>query len=202
MTRCPDECTDEYEDPDGAFEDEDDTGFNPHPEIWMIRCPNLHRDEKVRTTFNGVLFARLGGEAMSAGDVSPRQAYVGRLTEPQLTAYHQAHYLWNAHKTPAQILDFLDALDGVRNALDAKPHAETPAQPAQGENETGRAPSVPPVDDKPATAQVNLARRLLEIYIERGNPITAKALQAEAQIAHGGTLAEGKFDLQGHAGRA
>ena len=27
------EPEDEYEDPDGAFEDEDDTGFDPHPEI-------------------------------------------------------------------------------------------------------------------------------------------------------------------------
>jgi hypothetical protein len=29
----PDEACDEYEEQDGCFEDEDDTGFEPHPEI-------------------------------------------------------------------------------------------------------------------------------------------------------------------------
>lgn len=84
----------------------------------MIRCPNL-RDEKSRGNFNVVL-QRLGGEAMSADDIAPRQPYLAKLNEAQQRAYHVAHYLWNAHDTSTDIVAFLDALDAVQNALRAE----------------------------------------------------------------------------------
>jgi predicted RNA methylase len=84
----------------------------------MIRCPNF-RDEKARAAFNAVL-SRLGGEAMRAEDVSPRQAYLGRISEEQTRAYHIAHYLWNAYRTPAEINAFLDKLDEVKAALEGE----------------------------------------------------------------------------------
>jgi len=110
----------------------------------MIRCPNF-RDDKAREGFNQVL-TRLGGIAMSADDITPRQPYLARLNEKQTTAYYQAHYLHNAHKGPTEIAAFLDALDQVRAALAAEPApapAKTPAPATKAENESGRTPSVP-----------------------------------------------------------
>ncbi|MGD0420565.1 MAG: strawberry notch-like NTP hydrolase domain-containing protein [Xanthobacteraceae bacterium] len=166
----------------------------------MIRCPNF-RSDKARDDFNAVL-ARLGGVAMSADDISPRQPYLARLNEKQTQAYHVAHYLWNAHKTPAEIGAFLDALDQVRDALEAEP-APTPAKtlaPAQkAENETGRPPSVPgdvasteaaPLSNLPA---INLARDLLE-RLRAGKPISTKIMQQMAAEIYGAKLSEGHFD--------
>lgn len=170
----------------------------------MIRCPNL-RDDKVREDFNAVI-RRLGGEAMSADDVSPRQSYLAKLNEAQTAAYYQAHYLWNAHKTPAEIGEFLDALDQVKAAVSAEPaesHAKAPTPTKKAENETGRTPSVPtvnidqgrapeaaPLSNLPA---INLARDLL-VRLRDGKPITAKIMQSMASEIYGAKLAEGHFD--------
>ena len=114
----------------------------------MIRCPNL-RDEKTRGEFNRVL-ERLGGLPMTADDITPRQPYIARLNEAQERAYFQSYFLWNAHRTPAEIGKFLDALDGVRDALAAEAPAKTPAPSKKAENESGRTPSVPPGEQKNA----------------------------------------------------
>lgn len=64
--------------------------------------------------------------------------------------------------------------------------------PAPIEAKASTTPETP--SEVKSAPDVVLARRLLQIYLDRGVPITAKALQAEGQIAYGGTLAEGKFD--------
>jgi len=89
----------------------------------MIRCPNL-RDDKVREDFNGVL-ARLGGVAMAAEHIAPRQPYLSSLNEAQITAYNTAHFLWNEYGSAKPIGKFLDALDQVKAALEAKAPAAT-----------------------------------------------------------------------------
>jgi predicted RNA methylase len=163
-----------------------------------IRCPNF-RDESARKDFNAIL-TRLGGVPMTADDIVPRQPYLAKLNEAQERAYFQAHYLFNAHKTPGEIVKFLDALDAVKDALRAEPPAKTPTQPTRGENETGRTPSVPaaePAAPEPAPLSnlpsIDLARALYD-RLRLNKPISAKILQQEAAAAYAGKLSEGRFD--------
>ena len=162
----------------------------------MIRCPNF-RDDKTRDAFNGVL-ERLSGAAMSADDITPRQPYLARLNETQTRAYHIAHYLWNAHKTAAEIGKFLDALDEVRAALE---RPETIRKPPSNEGEKNivpaKAPETGPSSSEAAPLSnlpaITLARALLD-RLRREKVISAKTLQEEAVQAYGGKLAEGRFD--------
>ncbi len=163
----------------------------------MIRCPNF-RSDKARDDFNGVL-ERLGGVAMSADDVSPRQPYLSKLNEKQTEAYHVAHYLWNAFKTPAEMVEYVDALDAVRKALAEKPvdlkGNKKPSATVTEKDETAQAPAEAPAEAAPLSniPAVTLARSLVS-RLRNGKPITAQILQAEAAEAYGGKLSEGRFD--------